>query len=189
VSATTFLRPIHAWFGFWDAIAGPAARIVAIVTGAAVTAVLLVALGVHPIVAAGGAIAAWIGLAIAQEHDGRVRLAPDPAFSASLARAVSGPTLRLIVREASGPPRCRPDEPEVFVLGADDDRDEAHPFAGWYVEVRRDRNGRPMRLSADLDEGRSDRATWRSWDADDGDAGSALADADAIASELASRLA
>jgi hypothetical protein len=176
VRATTFLRPIHAWFRLWDAFAGPVARLVAVAVGAVLTAGALVFAGVPGPIAVVFALASWIGLAVAQEHDGRARLPADPAFAAALAAAVAEPPLRLVVTSASGPPRARAGEPDVYVL-APDEAGERHPFAGWYVEVRRDRD--EVGLSAGPDDERGGDhlgATWSSIDA--------VADAGAVATAL-----
>lgn len=173
--ATTFLRPIHAWFRLWDALAGPVARLVAIAVASAVTAGILAFAGVGGLLAAVVALPTWIALAVAQEHDARIHLPADEAFAAALTAAVAEAPLLLAVTTARGPSRARAGEPDTFVLAHEVAVD--HPLAGWYIEVRRDRD--VVELSAGPDD-RSTRdrldAMWSSADA--------VTDAEAIAAAL-----
>lgn len=85
MTPTTFLRPVHAWFFAWENVVPPVFRVVAVAIASGVTAVVLTAVGVDPLLAVVLSLAAWIGLAIAQEHDQRIWLAPDPLFVEALA--------------------------------------------------------------------------------------------------------
>ena len=154
------------------------------VVGAVATTSVLAMFGVPRLLAVLVALPVWIGLAVAQDHDERVHLAPDVAFAAALTAAVAGPPLRLGVRSATGPRRARPHEPDVFVLGAEGD-DELHPFAGWYVEVTRDLH--ETRLSAHPDEPGSVEHLGTSWPARSEAQDRAAVDARTIADALRQR--
>ena len=104
INATFFLRPVHAWFSFWDRIVPSIYRVVATGLAALATASVLRLVGVKLIVGAPASLAAWIGLAVAQEHDQRILLPPDRAFVSALTDALSVPPLALTVDTAHGPP-------------------------------------------------------------------------------------
>ena len=76
MNVTFFLWPVHAWFFLWERVVPSMYRVVATGLGALATAIVVVTVGVHPLLAAPLSLFGWIGLAIAQEHDERVLLPP-----------------------------------------------------------------------------------------------------------------
>lgn len=134
--ASFLLRPVHEWFFLWEQITPALYRVIAVGVGALVTVVVLVGLELHPLVAVGLALMLWIGLAIAQEHDERVRLPPDPDFVAALTKAVLVPPPGLKVRRAIGPGRARREDWDSLIeLTATGESD--HPLARHYISVQR----------------------------------------------------
>jgi hypothetical protein len=136
MDATFFLRPVHAWCSLWDRLVPSIYRVVATGLAALATALILVVVGVNPLLAAPAALAAWIALAVAQEHDQRILVMPDRAFVAALTEAVSVPPLSLTVDTAHGPPRAEPQPWDTMVVltphGA-----EGHPLVGSFITVER----------------------------------------------------
>lgn len=136
MNATVALRPVHAWFFLWERLVPSLYRVVATGLAALATVVLLTALGFHPVAAAPISLAAWIGLAVAQEHDARTRRPPDRAFVAALTDAVAGPPLALSVAIAHGPRRARPEAWDTMVV-LTSRGSEAHPLTGFFIQVER----------------------------------------------------
>lgn len=146
MNPTVVVRPVHAWFFFWERVVPPLYRVVATGLAALVTAALLAAAGLHPLVAAGLSLPVWIGLAIAQEHDERVLLPPDGDFLSALVEAVSPTPPALTVEQAHGPRRARPEAWDtMIVLSAIDAHD--HPLAGMLITVERSAADGWMRLA------------------------------------------
>jgi hypothetical protein len=145
VTATVFLRPIHAWFFFWERIVPSLYRVIATGLAALSTAALLTAVDLHPLLAAPISLAVWIGLAIAQEHDDRVLMPPDRAFVSALTDALSPAPPALTVDQAHGPRRSRSEAWDTLVVlsasGAQD-----HPLAGMLITVERSEVEGWMRL-------------------------------------------
>lgn len=136
MTPTTVLRPVHAWFFFWERVVPSLYRVVATGLAATATAVALALVGADPLLALGVSVALWIGLAIGQEHDERVALPPDREFVTALTDAVSKAPLALKVELAHGPKRARPEAWDTFaVLSAD--RAPAHPLNGFHITVKR----------------------------------------------------
>ena len=79
-NAPLLLRPLHRWFWFWERRISSVYRVVAVLVAALFSAWIVVLVGVPYYVAVPIAIAAWIGLAVAQEHDERVTLPIDQEF-------------------------------------------------------------------------------------------------------------
>lgn len=144
MTATTFLRPIHAWFFTWERIVPSIYRVVAVLIAAAITVAVLAVFDVHALLAVVVSLAAWIGLAIAQEHDQRVFLEPDPDFARALAAETGREPLSLHLDHARGPSRSRRGSSDVFVLSTD--AGEAHPLSGRLVQIHRSRLDQEMRL-------------------------------------------
>lgn len=115
------LRPVHAWFLLWEEVVPSVYRVIAVVFAAAITAILLIlATPVHWLVALLVSSAAWIALAVIQEHDGRFVLDVDEQFIAGL-RARVDPVLAsagFLFRNASGPARARPKRTDTFLYEA-----------------------------------------------------------------------
>jgi hypothetical protein len=81
LSTSTLLRPVHAWFFVWEDVLPSVYRVVAVVSAAALTTLALRAFGTGPTwLVAIAATLAWIALAVAQEHDERVRVPVDQRF-------------------------------------------------------------------------------------------------------------
>lgn len=145
MNATVFLRPVHAWFLHWERVVPSLYRVVATGLGALATAVLAVAFGVYPLLAAPVSLLGWIALAVAQEHDERVLLPPDGTFVAELTKAVAAPPLGLSVDNAHGPRRARTAAWDTMVvltphhLGG-------HPLVGMFITVERSAAEGWMRL-------------------------------------------
>lgn len=110
MNTTVALRPLHAWFFHWERVVPSRYRVVARGLAALASALLLLR-GFHPLLAAPVSLAAWIGLAVAQDHDQRTRLPPDQAFVAALTVAVSAPPLALAIGNAHGPSRASSNVP------------------------------------------------------------------------------
>lgn len=105
-----WLRPVHRWFWFWERRISSIYRVVAVLVGALVSAwVISFITGVPLYLTAPAAIAAWIGLAIAQEHDERISLPIDGEFYEQLRRHVDPvvATAGLSFDGASGANRAR----------------------------------------------------------------------------------
>jgi len=84
-STSTLLRPVHGWFFVWEDVVPSLYRVVAVVTGAALTTVAVRVFGIGPTwLVAIVATLAWIGLGVAQEHDERVQVPADEAFVGAL---------------------------------------------------------------------------------------------------------
>lgn len=116
-STPRWLRPIHRWFFWWEAVVPSIYRVAAVAVAAIATAVLVLAVGLHPLVGAPVALIVWIGLAVAQEHDERIALPVDAEFHQHL-RGVIDPMLSrhdLVFTVAYGPCRAREDRSEVFL--------------------------------------------------------------------------
>lgn len=145
MNATMLLRPVHAWFFFWERVVPSLYRVVATGLAALATAVILIAVGVHPLLAAPVALLGWIALAVAQEHDERVLLPPDPAFVAALTDAVAAPPLAISVDTAHGPRRARPEVWDTMVVLTPHDFDD-HPLATTFITVQRSAAQGWMRL-------------------------------------------
>lgn len=152
VTPSTFLRPVHAWFFVWENVV-PVYRVVAVAVAAGVTAVILVALGMNPLLAVVVSLAAWVGLAIAQEHDERVMLAPDRNFVETLEAAASRAPLFLRIDHATGPCRARRGSYDFFNLSTDAAED--HPLFGRMVQIERSVRERAMRVDV-FDDAASD---------------------------------
>lgn len=84
-AASFVLRPVHAWFHWWEArVRGPY-RVAAVVAGAAATAAVIHLATDIPLLAAFViALVAWIGIGVVQEHADRRVLDVDPEFVAGL---------------------------------------------------------------------------------------------------------
>lgn len=136
MNTSVALRPIHAWFFFWEGVVPSVYRVVATGSAALVTAVVLAAAGLHPLVAAALSLPGWIGLAIAQEHDERVLLPPDTEFVSALTDAVSPTTPALAVEQAHGPRRARREAWDTMVILSTNGTGE-HPLAGMFITVQR----------------------------------------------------
>jgi hypothetical protein len=81
LSTSTLLRPVHAWFFVWEDVLPSLYRVVAVVSAAALTTLALRAFGIGPTwLVAIAATLGWIALAVAQEHDERVRVPVDQRF-------------------------------------------------------------------------------------------------------------
>lgn len=146
MSWTIVLRPIYRWFHFWEGVIPSLYRVVATVLAATGTAaVLAFAAGMFPAVAVAVSLPAWVGLAIVQEHDERVRLPPDGEFVAELTAALSSTPPSLSVVRALGPTRARPEEWDTSVeLSADGAAD--HPLSACYISLDRSAAGGWMHL-------------------------------------------
>ena len=119
--APLLVRPLHFWFGVWERAFPPLYRVLAVAVAAVLTTVLLVAITpvswwlVLPL-----AVAAWIFLAVAQEHDERVRIPPDPVFMDRL-MAEAGPVLAAAgfdEGQVSGRNRARGEMADVVLFQA-----------------------------------------------------------------------
>ena len=116
--APLWLRPIHQWFFFWEHTIASIYRVVAVVVAAVITiSVLAWLLQISWLVLTPLAFAAWVGLAIVQEHDERVSLPVDPAFLSMLDTHV---TPALAAQgfdhfDASGPCRAHASRTESFL--------------------------------------------------------------------------
>lgn len=136
MNATALLRPVHAWFFLWERVVPSLYRVVATGLAAPVTAVILVAVGVHPVLAAPLSLLGWIALAVAQDHDERVLLPPDSVFVSALTDVLGTPPFLLSLASAHGPARARPESwGTMIVLDAPDD--DRHPLAGMFITVER----------------------------------------------------
>lgn len=145
MTPTALLRPVHTWFFFWERVAPSVYRVVATGLAALATAIVLAVAGLRPLRAAGLSLPAWIGLAIAQEHDERVRLPPDEEFVSALAEAVAREPLALTVERADGPGRARRERWDTSaVLSAGDAPD--HPLVRMFISVERSATDGWMRL-------------------------------------------
>lgn len=144
MTPTTVLRPVHAWFFAWERLTPSVYRVVATGMAAGITVGMLSILGVHPVLAAVISLPAWIGLAIAQEHDERVTLPPDAEFIEALSAATRQAPLRLRLDHATGPSRARRGRTEYFLLSTD--AMGHHPLSGRLVEIERSRRDGAMRL-------------------------------------------
>lgn len=161
MTPTTVLRPVHAWFFFWERVVPSLYRVVATGLAAIATAVVLVAVGMDPLLGLALSVVLWIGLAVWQEHDERVSLPPDREFAAALAEAVSLAPLALAVDVAHGPKRARPEAWDTFVV-LSADRAPAHPLYGFHITVKRHAADGWMRLQViDDDRQRLDQITER----------------------------
>lgn len=136
MNATVLLRPVHAWFFYWERVVPSLYRVVATGLAALATAVVLIAVGVHPLLAASLSLLGWIALAVAQEHDERLLLPPDVAFVAALTEAVSARPLDLSVDIAHGPKRARPEAWDTMVVLTPHDVD-GHPLGRMFITVER----------------------------------------------------
>ena len=145
MNATVFLRPVHTWFFHWERVVPSLYRVVATGLAALVTAVSLVAVGVHAFLAAPLSLLGWIALAVAQEHDERVLLPPDRAFVAGLADAVAAPPLGLSVDHAHGPRRARAEPWDTMVVLTPHNIG-GHPLEGMFITVERSAAQGWMRL-------------------------------------------
>ena len=144
MTPTTFLRPVHAWFFAWENVVPPVYRVVAVAIASGVTAVILAALGADLLLAAVLSLAAWVALAIAQEHDERVLLAPDPRFVEALEAEAGRAPLFLRFEHATGPSRARRESFDCFLLSTDAGED--HPLSGRLVQIERSVGERAMCL-------------------------------------------
>lgn len=144
MTPTTFLRPVHAWFFAWENVVPPIYRVVAVAIASGVTAAVLVALGVNPLLAVVLSLAAWVGLAIAQEQDERVMLAPDSRFVETLEAAVGRAPFFLRMDHATGPCRARRGSFDSFTLSTDAGDD--HSLLGLVVQIERSVREREMIL-------------------------------------------
>jgi len=150
MNVTFFLWPVHAWFFLWERVVPSMYRVVATGLGALATAIVVVTVGVHPLLAAPLSLFGWIGLAIAQEHDERVLLPPCQGFVDALGVAVAEPPLGLVVYSAHGPRRARPGPWDTLaVLSAGGA--EGHPLRTVHIEVQRNAARGSMRLHASDD--------------------------------------
>lgn len=145
MNTTAALRPLHAWFFFWERVVPSLYRVVATGLAALATALLLTTLGLHPLLVLPASLAGWIGLAIAQEHDERILLPADQAFVDALRDAVSVPPLALSIAVAHGPKRAR-SEPWDTMVVLIADGPESHPLAGFFIAVERSVDQGWMRL-------------------------------------------
>lgn len=146
------LRPLHRWFFFWEEVIPTLYRVVAVVVAAAITAVLLVLVGLPWWVAVpvGGVL--WIALAVVQEHDERAPRPADEAFVRAVRERVE-PVLTaagFTFNFASGGQRARRDSTDTVLYEADPAR---HPILGDAEDscldlwIRRDRGAGTMEVS------------------------------------------
>lgn len=147
MTATTILRPVHAWFAHWEPVVPRHHRVMATGLLALMVAVLLVAAGLPPLVAVGLALPLGIALAIAQEHDQRACLPPDRVFVAALVAAVSPPPLELTVQMVQGQSRTRPEEWDTLVVVSANGA-PSHPLARTSVSVTRNASAGCLWLDA-----------------------------------------
>ena len=96
----------------------PLYRVAAVVVGIAITVGAVSLVGIHLLVSVPAATAVWIGLGVAQEHDGRVHLPVDQDFLDQL-RAEVEPLLvthGLEYHSAQGPCRARRNRTDSFLF-------------------------------------------------------------------------
>ena len=136
MNTTVALRPVHAWFFHWERVVPSLYRVVATGLASLATTLVLILLGFHRVLAAPVSLAAWIGLAVAQDHDQRTRLPPDQAFVAALTDALSAPPLALAIGDAHGPSRARPQRWDTMVV-LTPPRAERHPLTGFFMTLER----------------------------------------------------
>ena len=146
--APVWLRPVHRWFFFWEDVVPSVYRVVAVVFGAAITAVVVVvATTVGWLVAAMMAMVGWIGLAVLQDHDLVVHLDVIGEFQ-DLLREQADPVLAragFTFNHASGPTRARRDRSDTFLYESVDPEGEGC-IDLW---IHRDRCGGQMEVSVD----------------------------------------
>jgi hypothetical protein len=115
------LRPLHAWFFFWERVNPSVCRVLAVIIPAALFSALLVGAGLPRWLAAPVAIVLWIGLAVLQEHDERVVRSVDEDFLNAL-RERADPILTRAgfnFISASSGSRARPDDGDVILYETD----------------------------------------------------------------------
>jgi multisubunit Na+/H+ antiporter MnhB subunit len=145
MNATLFLRSVHAWFFHWERVVPSLYRVVATGLAALATAIVLLAVGMHPLLAGPVALLGWVALAVAQEHDERVLLPPDGAFVAALVEAVATQPLHLSIETAHGPRRARPQGWDTMVVLTPPGI-EGHPLGGMFISLERAAGEGWMRL-------------------------------------------
>lgn len=146
--APVWLRPVHRWFFFWEALVPSVYRVVAVAIGAAITAVVVVVpTGVSWLAAATLTTVGWIVLAVIQDHDEGVHLDVIGEFR-NLLREQADPVLArdgFSFNHASGPARAQRDRSDTFLYEA------ADPEGNGCIDlwIRRDRSNGHMEVSVD----------------------------------------
>lgn len=136
MNATVLLRPVHAWFFFWERRVPSLYRVVAIGLAATATALVLVAVGMPLLLAGPLSLGGWVALAVAQEHDERVLLPPDHSFVDALTAAVAVSPLGIRVDHVHGPRRARRESWDTMAELTPPHVD-GHPLAGTFITVER----------------------------------------------------